>query len=356
MKKGSIITLSIIGILVFVFLLFQGRFGGNEFSIGQSSQIIKDRPEPKSNIGESDLDGAKYNMGNDASRLAVSELREDAVRSSNSKMDYESDWCIATSDLDPVDISYFNEEVADWRLTRGQVIPAIKDEAGNEYSSGNSQYLAPYIESNYEDLWIQIRNDNEFAMMAALNREDIDINSQLKISQRLVVKGHTGLALSNLVIIELTNAKMAYSNTGKINADIEGNLYRALAYTAYGIEQYDLNAAFSFLRIVSSEEFPIELKPVYSLGRKNSLPQYTHELKELIDNSRVDENMILPVQNEVPKAAKHDFENMLARLYIDYEREFDNLKLVLSDSTSKMLESSDCVKKQVEMFASAKRK
>lgn len=214
------------------------------------------------------------------------------------------------------------------------------------------------MEASYDTIRQQIQNDNEFAMVAALYRPDLnlDLDTQRKIAFRLVVKGHTSKALSHLVTIELVQAQTRYRRTNQVNEEAERHLYRALAYIAYGIAQNDLSAAQIYLISVSLDDYPLELKPTYALGADNRIQEYLDSLTQWIDETRANENLQLPTTDELPKAAKHDFESRLARLHLEFGSELNDLKGVLPDTVSTMLEGSECVHRQVEFFGNFERR
>ncbi|MBU1620473.1 MAG: hypothetical protein KJ556_06555 [Gammaproteobacteria bacterium] len=349
MKKLSIIkTITLLFVLV---LIFYGCFGGYWFSSEQDQQATQNQIEPELNISKSDSKHQLSDISHNAPLQAALPVQKDADTTNKGKMDYDSDWCIAAKDLNQQDIDYYHRELEDWNLSSGRISPPLLD----GYGADRSQYLVPYMASTYDALWQQIENDNEYAMIAAFGRYDFDIESQRKIAQRLVVKGHTGTALSHLVQIELNNAEMIYKKTGQMNADIEEHIYKALAYTAFGIKRFDLDAAFTYIIMVSSADFPPELKPLYSLGKDNKINNYINELEELIDKARTIGNVIIAPPDEGPKAAKHDFETSLAYLSRAYGYELQALKGVLPDTTGAMLEASECVQKQMEFFGDLER-
>lgn len=350
MKKLSIIKA--ITILFVLILIFYGWFGGYWLSSEQHQQATQNQIEPELNVSKSGSKQLLSDISNNTPLQAALPVQKNADNANKGKMDYDSDWCIAVTDLNQQDIDYYHRELEDRNLSRGHISPLLPD----GYGSDRSQHLVPYMASTYDALWQQIENDNEYAMIAALSRHDVDIESQRNIAQRLVVKGHTGTALSHLVLIELSNAEMIYKKTGQINTDIEEHIYKALAYTAFGIKSFDLGAAFTYITTVSSTGFPPELKPLYSLGKDNKINNYINELEERIDKARTIGNVIIAPPDEGPKAAKHDFETSLAYLSRAYGYEVQALKGVLPDTTGAMLEASECVQRQMEFFGDLERK
>ena len=65
--------------------------------------------------------------------------------------------------------------------------------------------------------------------------------------------------------------------------------------------------------------------------------------------SKID--IFLPSFNELPKAAKHSYESLLAFMYFYYPAQMQSLQLSLADSIGERLVPSDCVNKQITFFS-----
>lgn len=266
------------------------------------------------------------------------------------KMRFEDDWCIAAIDLDQHEFAYYQRELNDWALTRGQISvphPSFPDLPLDELG----QYLLPYIDATKTELIDQIRADNEFAMLLALSGRDFFLAQQQRIARRLVTKGHTGYALAHLVRLELAKANREYQKQGVINADIETRLHKIMAYMAYGIEYGDLSATFSYLNAITTGYFPLELSDYFSTTTVNQIPRYFDGLKKTIERARSKSHVFLPSFNELPKAAKHQYESILAFMYLYYPAQMQSLQLTLAASVGERLAPSDCVNKQVTFFS-----
>lgn len=265
------------------------------------------------------------------------------------KMRFEDDWCIAAIDLDQHEFAYYQRELKDWDLARGRIRvphPLFPDRSLGKLG----QYLLPYIDASRAELLSHIRADNEFAMLLALSRRDFSFTQQQRIARRLVTKGHTGNALGHLVLLELIHAEMEYKKQGVINADIETNLHKIMAYMAYGIEYGDLTATFTYLNSTTTGDFPADLSNYFASTTTNNVPRYFDGLKQTIERARSKSHITLPSFSELPKAAKHQYESMLARMYIDYPAQMQSLQLTLAASVGDRLAPSDCVNKQVTFF------
>lgn len=349
MNKRAIAILAIIGISVVILSPIKMLFKSDEPIGNQPLQGLQAQDGLPLNAASAGIELVALQQVS-SSGQAVQQTTSDGFKAATHKMEYAADWCIAAIDLTQTDNLYYQEQLQDWRLSTGGITGANTDQFGNTYLSDSSYPLIPYLEADYDDLWSQISKDNEFAMLAVLNRQDIDMTSQQKIAQQLVVKGHTGKALTYLVNFELVYAGLNYRRAGEINAEVKSNLYRALIYTAYGIEHYDLSAAFSYLNMLSSEEFPAELKPVNALGDRNNLSTHLQEFARYIDTMRTNLNLPITADTVIPKAVKHNFDGTLSRLYLDYDNELIDLKRLLPDTAGTMLARSDCVTRQVEFF------
>ncbi|MCC5827684.1 hypothetical protein [Alkalimonas sp.] len=361
LNTGSKITAAAIVLVLLTLLVVYSRFHSDASDFKHADLTTKTTLEPAPPSG---TDQPKHvfealdplPLPKDRLQQGVADS-EPTPHSHPTRMAYEDDWCISFTDLHPQDFAYYQREREDWDISRGRIWPAILEGRviGNHESS---QYIAPYMEASYDTIRQQIQNDNEFAMVAALYRPDLnlDLDTQRAIAFRLVVKGHTSKALSHLVIIELVQAQTRYRRTNQVNKKAEHHLYRALAFTVYGIKHFDLDPALTYLGAVSTADFPLELKPRYALGADNRIQEYLDMLTQWIDEERANENLQLPTTDELPKAAKHDFESRLARLYLDFGSELNDLKGVLPDTASTLLKGSECVQRQVTFFGDLERR
>lgn len=266
------------------------------------------------------------------------------------KMRFEDDWCIAATDLDQHEFAYYQRELNDFALARGQISvphPSFPDLPLDELG----QYLLPYLDASRDELLTHIRADNEFAMLLALSRRDFSLAQQQRIARRLVTKGHTGNALAHLVILELVNANREYQKQGVINTDIETRLHKVMALMAYGIEYGDLTATFTYLNMITTGDFPVELSDYFSTTTANQIPRYLDGLKQTIERARSKSHVFLPSFHELPKAAKHQYESILAFMYLYYPAQLQSLQLSLATSVGERLTPSDCVNKQVSFFS-----
>ncbi|SEA09735.1 hypothetical protein [Alkalimonas amylolytica] len=355
MKKHYLLVAAIIGTVIVVLTLLYGRFAANGHGHIQPEQVLSNQAKSELGVNSSSSNALPDYVNDNAASKSTLQMH-DTVSNGPDKMAYDDNWCIAVTDLNQQDIAYFQQELEDWNIARGRIIPAIHDGMGGMHLPDSSQYIAPYMEASYDAVWQQIKDDNEFAMVAALYRQDFDVESQRQIALRLVVKGHTSTALSHLVRIELVNAKTMYERASQVNKDAEQHLYQAMAYTVYGIKHSDLDAALSYLIIVSSADFPLELKPRYALGKNNRLNEFSDELEAYITKIRAQENLMLTTSGQQPKAVQHDFERRLARLHLEFGSELNDLKGVLPDTASTLLEGSECVQRQVTFFGDLERR
>lgn len=350
MKQISII----VGVILL--LLIGSRFLSNHFhgtSFYSATLSAKPPPELVSQATAEQLAFVKPTAAlpvQSSGNAVESDLTEVISSTAKQKMRFEDDWCIAAIDLDEHEFAYYQRELNDWALARGQIRlphPWLPDLPLDELG----QYLLPYLDATKTELIDQIRADNEFAMLLALSRRDFSFTQQQRIARRLVTKGHTGNALAHLVLLDLINAEMEYKKLGVINTDIETKLHKVMAYMAYGIEYGDLTATFTYLNVITTGDFPVALSHYFSTTTANQIPRYVDGLKQTIERARSKSHVFLPSFNELPKAAKHQYESMLARMYIDYPAQLQSLQTSLAASVGDRMTPSDCVNKQVTFFS-----
>lgn len=352
--KSSIIKASVILLLLLGVLVLSNRFYGDTLNqkplqpetSSLAGATADQQPSDTAAIGLS----AQSSENDSESDFSASAEQLTVPQTVKQKMRFEDDWCIAAIDLDQHEFAYYQRELKDWDLARGRIrvphtwLPDLPlDELG--------QYILPYIDASKAELISQIRADNEFAMLLALSRDEFSLTQRQKIAQRLVTRGHTGNALSHLVIRELIHAEMEYQKQGVINADIETNLHKIMAYMAYGIEYGDLSAMHTYLISISTADFPADLSNYFASTTTNNVQRYFDGLKQTIERARSKSHITLPSFSELPKAAKHQYESMLARMYIDYPAQMQSLQLSLATSVGERLTPSDCVNKQVTFFS-----
>ncbi|GHG71288.1 hypothetical protein GCM10010919_22430 [Alishewanella longhuensis] len=341
---GSLSLLLLIGVLFLSSYFYRTTLSPKRLSPEIPSLAIES-PEPLQ-LSRHALEASAQN----SEHHVESRFPEARAPNVQQKMRFEDDWCIAAVDLDQHEFAYYQRELNDWALTRGQIRlphPWLPDLPLDELG----QYILPYIDASKAELLSQIRADNEFAMLLALSRDEISLTQRQEIAQRLVTKGHTGNALSHLVIHELIHAEMEYKKQGVINAAIEASLHRIMAYVAYGIEHGDLSASHTYLSFTSRTDFSLALSHYFSSTTTNKVPQYFDELKHIIEQARSKNPISLPSFNGLPKAAKHQYERILARLYVDFPAQMQSLQLSLATSVGDRLTPSDCVNKQVTFFS-----
>lgn len=345
MKKNNILVLAITGTLITLCVIFLGQLAL------KPEQVVKHQVTSKLGAHQPSPNTIQTDESDNKNPKSTLQIHNTSSVSST-KIAYDDDWCIAFTDLNQQDFAYFEQEIKDWNIIRGRILPntyAGRVRGNNE----SSQYIAPYMEASYATIWQQIKADNEFAMIAALYRPDfhLDLELQRKIALKLVVKGHTSTALSHLVTIELIHAKAMYKPNSQINKDILPHLYRAIAYTIYGIKNFDLNPTFAYLDIIGSADFPLELKPRYTFGTNNRIQESVDLLTQWIEKERDNEDLQLPTADEFPKAVKHDFERRLATLHLEFDKELHDLQTLLPEATSTLLANSECVQRQMAFFA-----
>jgi|GEM_PF-3855908 len=351
--KSSVIVLLFIGVLVLSYHFYSATLNANTLNAKQ----LEPEASPSANATAEQQIADKHTKT--LSVQSVENRSEDDFLNISSftmpqleqkNMRFEDDWCFAAIDLDENERRYYDRELKEFALARGQIrlphdwLPDMPlDELG--------QYLLPYLDATTAELDAQIDKGNEFAMLVALSRDEYSLTQREAIAQRLVTKGHTGNALTHLVIHEIVDAEMEYKKHGVVNTAIEASLHRMMAYIAYGIEYGDLSAAHTYLSFTSTTSFPLALRDYLTSTTTNNVSHYVDELNQIIEKARSKHAITLPTVNELPKAAKHQFESRLARLYIDFPAEMESLQLSLATSVGARLTPSDCVKQQITFFS-----
>ncbi|MDP5215256.1 hypothetical protein ORJ66_19545 [Pseudoalteromonas tunicata] len=176
-------------------------------------------------------------------------------------LSYEDNWCINNEDLTENDADYAEEQLKNWRLSRGY---AKFWEGGNELANGldlhsedfpgeNDELLNPYREADKNTLLRLADNDDMRALTTMINSNDYemyDLRERFEISKKLIVLGDTSTGLINLVIYRLSKAQSA-QRTGK---DPVGYLKSALAYIEFGMMRGDAYSLSVLIRKLSGHD------------------------------------------------------------------------------------------------------
>jgi hypothetical protein len=253
-------------------------------------------------------EGAVYNQSNDEGTQNII------------YKDIEDDWCITVNELSEDDRNFVSSEMSSLQKRQGDISIGLKID--DSYKEGlGSYYLEPYREASKEELYFYVEQDNAYAMLTALQRNDIPRKKKLEVADRLLVLGYTGYATSTPVIYAMIDAnRELINNNHQVNDQVTALIKKALGYALYGIERKNSTGLQSFVDlslggyIFSDEVSVMELidDEVMSGARL-----YTEKLKESVNSIRVQEG--LPELNtDFNRIAEYAFEFSVSALHHSY--------------------------------------
>ncbi|WDD98494.1 hypothetical protein [Thalassomonas actiniarum] len=268
------------------------------------------------------------------------------------KIPYEGDWCIGGIDLTEADFLFANQESADWDRERGRIHFNTQDLYGNYSDRPGADLIEPYREMSKENLLAQVDSNDRYAMIAAVQRYDLSLDTIIEIARKLVIFGDTSLGLLSLYSIEQSAARSEYSKKQRVTAKVKRHMKEALMYVFYGVSRYDTSLLANYLMSLERDEpFNSTLKP-YNVLSPQDFDDVKHEVKvfsQMLDKRREQYNLVPIGEIDVPKIATHDFQSSLGTLYLDHGKDLDKLQSLNAD-TGPNIKRSACVTRHFKLF------
>lgn len=278
----------------------------------------------------------------DAEKLAkIQSLKEEAQQqyleiiqlsgaTGQPNMSYEDNWCIASEDLSEEEAIYAKQQLGEWQLSRGIIIPrggranALMQGLGvpnDEFPGVNDEYLTPYKEADRETLLRLANGDDMLALTTILNSkgyETFDVQTKLTAAKRLVVLGDTSKGLRELVIDGLVNAQHAKPARGEEQVY---HLKVALTYIEYGMLRQDASSLDIVLDTASNYEEDFSgIDPSTLLTEQDfaDIKQWAQSYYDDVNKVRIDKGLPSFEDIDNSKIEQIEFAKTLSYLYRDY--------------------------------------
>lgn len=266
---------------------------------------------------------------------------------------YDKAWCISSIDLNESDYALAQQERIEWAEQRGEIWTNRYGVDGDYSEFENAAYLEPYKEMDKGSLLELAWNDDKYALLTTLQRQNIDWDTQDKTAYRLLELGATSMSLMHFITKEMVRAHSAYEKHGRVTPNIKKHVINALSYLSYGLRRYDSSVLFHYVTLVDGD-------PIYQEALRPELVLKPEEITQVgsnaeilsnqIDAKRREQNLDSFGYQELPIIASHEFEERLAFLYAKYARSMETIQR-LELSTSPSLEKSQCVKRYMNLLA-----
>jgi hypothetical protein len=315
-----------------------------------------------------ELDTSEINAQNDSISTSDKKIeveKHNSIKKSNennnsgdsgielqTKIPYEDNWCIRSIDLNENDLAYAQQELNDWKEKTGEIWQNHNVNDGKYYDDNNAELLQSFKELDKESLLALAKQDNRYAMIAALQRNDIDWTEQTNIANRLLVFGTTSMSLIHLINREMAFAKVKLEDNDKVTDEVRMRLIKVLTYVFYGNSQYDSSPLTHYVSLTDHDEFSEKaLVPNHLLSPEDfeQVERNVEYMTKNIQEQQVKENLTPLSEFDVPKAALHEFDSRLAFLYLNYEQSMENTRRLPLD-LGPSIEKSECVKKFIGLY------
>ena len=296
--KLRIAALAVVILLLYYLL---GHSSGSEPNTAQSSQKVDQEITGTTAV----VPESHFTQKESESDLNVSLLENHSA----------SRWCSTKTDIDYSDSVRVNKESIEWDIDRGNILLAAKDSV---FESPNTILLAPYAELDLQDLIAHAKNDDLFALLTIMQRKDVPMKYRNNAARHLTVMGNTSIALSHLVVIELTRAHHIYEIEGQINEQVKAHVVNSLTYVSYGLEQLDVSALRSYLYFVQRYEngsYGLDVEAVLSEKEVEGVNLAKAQFKQHLNQKREEKYLSAIEEKTFPKVAKHQFEKSLLLEY-----------------------------------------
>lgn len=347
MKKMLSISLLIL-LFIFIYTHIQSEDASFEAKIEQSNASFIDG-EPSSSRGAASIN----DLISEPLPSAKSGEKADSAEVTP-KITYEGEWCISSIDLNEEDYAFAQTELQDWTAERGEIWKNGIDFHGNYSEYKNADLLEPYNQMTSVDLLTLVSQDDLYAMITALQREDIDWDLKSKLANRLLVLGDTSMSLMHLISREMAYARVAYEDQKKVTPKIKKNIIKALSYLTYGMNRLDSSALFHYVTMIDDDEIlGRDLLPHHVLSSKDfeKVVANAKSIERQVDEQRSKENKSPLDEIDIPKIAFHAFEERVAFLYLHYENAIETVSR-LPLETPLPITKTECVNRYLKLFNS----
>lgn len=261
----------------------------------------------------------------------------------------DEDWCHIEQKLSEQEKSSVYSESMEWAVKRGEILLPAEN---TSFEQQHRSLLAPYIEAKIAELVQHARNDDQFALLTLLQREDTPKELKHRSALHLMVLGNTSTALSYLVVKEMVLANFIYQEEGRINDEIKKHLVNSLAYVSYGLERLDVSALRAYLVIAKQHKsgtYKLDSESVLSDDGMSRVEDMKEQLVRYINNKRSEKHLNPIGYEDFPKVALREFESSLAVEYANFGTLINgsrNLKALDYDFEEK----STCLKALIPLY------
>ncbi|MBF7074374.1 hypothetical protein ISG33_13290 [Glaciecola sp. MH2013] len=260
--------------------------------------------------------------------------------------------CILDLGLNERDFDLTIQQYIDWNAELGVFLLLEQDspEAFREFS--NTDHVEPYRDMPLERLKILIGQEDRLAMIAALQRTDVDIENQERIANELFLLGDTIVALRHKMIVEIASAGVNFEIEQTVSPETKQHVKNALAYVSYGIQRKSLGTLYEYITFTNEPDYNKALHHSNILNDKDyeDIRLLTEEMILTINSHRDKENYQAIDNIDLPKVATTGSNLLLAISYLEYPSYLESLKLKDQDGELS-LAKNQCVEEYILLLS-----
>ena len=235
-------------------------------------------------------------------------------------------------------------EATEWHMKLGSVFFSNPNNANDMDTFLGAEFLKPYEDMASEKLEQYADEGVHLAMIALLQRNDIEIDKHLEVAEQLLLRGDTGVGMSYLHNVELISARVKYAEHQKVTSEVKQHVKNALTFVSYGVQRQDIVILDKYIEHTMGEAYPTELQHLTLLTKDDydDIVKQTQELRERVSAHREKLNFIPLSQIDIPDAARHTRDLLLASTYYSVPNYVERLKLLDKDGRY-ILRKTECI-------------
>lgn len=242
-------------------------------------------------------------------------------------------------------------EATEWHMKLGSVFFSNPNDVDEMDTFFGAELLRPYEDMALEKLLQYADEGVHLAMIALLQRNDVEINKHLEVAEQLLLRGDTGVGMSYLNNVELISARVKYEEHQKVTPEVKQHIKNALTFVSYGVQRQDIVILDKYIEHTMGEAYPTELQHLSLLTKDDydDILKLTQELRERVSAHREKLNFTPLSQIDIPDAARHTRDLLLASAYHSVPNYVESLKLIDKDGQY-ILRKTECIEKLQTML------
>jgi hypothetical protein len=262
-----------------------------------------------------------------------------------------SSQCIAEIFGQGEKIDQIYDEYQSWNYQRGVYLFAPEGAPRELQDFVNTPYAEPYQEMPIHRLLAYVEEQDHFAMIAALQRNDVDSEQKNNIAKSLVRLGDTGLALRHEMFEELVAAESEYEINETVTPQIKQHIKNALVFASFGVEQKSLETVYQYISLSADPDYPSPLlhNNLLQDNDYDDIRELTFEMTQTVNENRKGDNYPALDPSDLPPIAQFSADIILYGAYVSYPDQVETLKLQTVDGELSLAKNT-CIQDMFDLM------